>query len=271
MKVGFIGLGNQGAPIARRIAHSGFALIACDSDARARAAFGEAAVTLSADPIATAQQVDVLCVCVRMDRDLLALCADGAIFAALGAGGVFVIHSTVEPELCRSLAEQAETYGVAVLDAGVSGGGDAAKHGQLSIFVGGDAAAFERVRPLLATYGKSVVLLGPVGRGMVGKLLNNLVSIANYGMAAAILELGERLSFDREQLRQALLAGSADGFALRALPGLLLPERAAWLHELLAKDLAHAKQLAAADDTALAALLPAAQSMIDRLARNRQD
>lgn len=269
MKVGFIGLGNQGAPIARRIARCGFNVVACDTSASALAAFDEPRVKLEKDPLATAAQVDFLCVCVRMDQDLVGLVGNGAIFRELGAGGVFIVHSTVKPALCRDLSDLAKNDDVDLLDAGVSGGGDAALKGQLSIFVGGEPDAFERARPLLSAYGKSVALLGPVGRGMEAKLLNNLVSIANYGMSAAILELGERLSFDREQLRQALLAGSAEGFALRAVPGLVQAERASWLHDLLSKDLEHSKLLAPAGDPAMAALVPAAQSMIDRLAQAR--
>jgi 3-hydroxyisobutyrate dehydrogenase-like beta-hydroxyacid dehydrogenase len=265
MKVGFVGLGNQGAPIARRIARGGFDLIACDINSQALAAFDEPGVTLERDPIATAQQVDVLCVCVRMDKDLVALVDDGALFAALGPNGIFIIHSTVDPALCKQLAERAQTAGVSVVDAGVSGGGDAALAGQLSIFAGGDPIAFERARPLLESYGKSVVLLGPVGRGMEGKLLNNLVSIANYGMSAAILDLGERLHFDREQLRQALMAGSADGFALRRVSGMLDPIRAGAVREILQKDLDHARTLAPGGDVAMSALVTAAQSMLDRL------
>jgi 3-hydroxyisobutyrate dehydrogenase len=265
VKVGFIGLGHQGAPIARRIARSGFELIACDISPQALAAFDEPDVRQSSDPLETARSVDVLMVCVRMDADLVALTADGALFEALGPDKACVIHSTVSPELCRQLDAQARRYGASILDAGVSGGGDAALAGQLSIFVGGEPTVFERVKAVLDSYGKSVVLLGPCGRGMEGKLLNNLVSIANYGLAAAILELGERLHFDRETLRQALLAGSADGFALRAIPNLLRPERGPWLYGILGKDLEHARALFAADDPTLAALLPAAESMIARL------
>jgi 3-hydroxyisobutyrate dehydrogenase-like beta-hydroxyacid dehydrogenase len=267
MRVGFIGLGNQGAPIARRIARCGFELVACDINAQALSSFDEPGVKLEGDPLATAAQAECLCVCVRMDHDLIKLIGNGGVFRELGEGGVFIVHSTVEPRLCRDLSERAGRHGVAMLDAGVSGGGDAALNGQLSIFVGGERPAFERVRPLLESYGKSVALLGPVGRGMEAKLLNNLVSIANYGMSAAILELGERLHFDREQLRQALLAGSAEGFALRAIPGLVRADRAPWLHEILSKDLDHSKRLVPLDDPAMAALVHAAQSMLDRLAR----
>jgi hypothetical protein len=102
---------------------------------------------------------------------------------------------------------------------------------------------------------------------MEGKLLNNLDSIANYGMSAAILDLGETLGFEREPLRQALLAGSADSFALRAVPGLLRPEAAEAIRQLLGKDLDHARELAPASDPAMAALVQAAESMIARLGR----
>ncbi|TAL01668.1 MAG: NAD(P)-dependent oxidoreductase [Rhodospirillaceae bacterium] len=267
MKVGFVGLGNQGGPIARRIARSGYDLVACDINPQALSAFDEPGAARSADPIATAKQVDVLCVCVRMDKDLVALAGDGALFAALGKGGVFIVHSTVDPGLCQQLADTAKTHDVDLLDAGVSGGGPAALAGELAIYVGGDKAAFERVRPLLESYGKSTFHLGPVGRGMEAKLLNNLVSIANYGMSAAILDLGERLNFDREQLRLALMTGSAQGYALRVVPGLLRPEGAVAIRELLSKDLDHAKMLAPGDDVALAALVPAAQALLARLSR----
>jgi 3-hydroxyisobutyrate dehydrogenase len=267
MKVGFVGLGMLGAPVARRIARSGFSLTACDISPQALAAFDEPGTVREANPIATASQVDALCVCVRTDQDLISLVGDSALFAALGEGGLFLIHSTVDPGLCRQLAHTAKTYGVDVLDAGISGGGPAALAGECSLFVGGDAAAFERAKPLLASFGKSVAHLGPVGRGMQAKILNNLVSIANYGLSAAILDLGERLNFDREQLRQALMAGSAQGFALRAVTGLLRPEGAASLRELLKKDLDHARGLAPGDDLAMSALVPAAQSMLDRLSR----
>lgn len=271
MKVGFVGLGTQGGPIARRIARSGFSLVVNDISAKALEAFDEPGVTREADLIAAAQAVEALCVCVRTDQDLLDLCDGDAVFAALGAGGVFIVHSTVSPDLCRALSVRAKALGVDFIDAGVSGGGPAALEGQLSLFVGGDADAVAKVKSLLDCYAKSVAHLGPVGRGMEGKLLNNLVSVANYGMAAAILDLGDQMNFDREQLRAALMAGSAQGFALKAVPGLLKPHPSMGgtgaLRQLLKKDVDHARTLAPASDFSLAALLDAADSMLERLAR----
>ena len=266
MKVGFIGLGSLGAPIARKIARSGFPLVVYDISPAAMEAFDEPGAEAAANPIETALQCEALCVCVRMDSELLDLAGDGALFAALGDGGLLIIHSTVAPELCQQLAAIAEGYGVSVIDAGVSGGAPKALTGELSIYVGGEPGAIEKARPLLESYGK-IAALGGVGRGMQGKLLNNLISIANYGMSAAILDLGDTLGFDRAQLRDALLAGSADSFALRAVPGLLRPESAGALKQLLGKDLDHARKLAPETDKAMAALVPAAESMLERLER----
>lgn len=104
MKAGFIGLGSLGAPIARKIARSGFPLTVFDISPAAMQAFDEPGAELAGDPLEVASAADVLCVCVRMDGDLVDLAGDGALFAALGEGGVFVIHSTVAPELCQQLA-----------------------------------------------------------------------------------------------------------------------------------------------------------------------
>jgi len=110
MKVGFVGLGMLGAPIARRIARSGFSLVAYDISPQALAAFDEPGTVREVNPITAASQVDVLCVCVRTDQDLKSLVGDGTLFAALGQGGLFIIHSTVAPALCRQLADTAKTY-----------------------------------------------------------------------------------------------------------------------------------------------------------------
>jgi 3-hydroxyisobutyrate dehydrogenase-like beta-hydroxyacid dehydrogenase len=268
MKVGYIGLGSLGGGIARRIANSGFELVACDIRQATLDAFDAPGVERTMDSLEAARRSDVVCVCVLMDDDLRSVVGGGALFEALGEGGVLIINSTVSPDLCRELAEMGRSYGVGVVDAGVSGGAPAAVKGELSMYVGGDEASIARVRPILDCCAKSLLLLGPVGRGMEGKLLNNLVSIANYGMSAAILDLGEKLGFEREQLRQALMAGSAESFALKAVPGLLrTPENAAAMRQLLGKDLDHARELAESDDPAMSALVHAAESMIDRLSR----
>ena len=272
MKIGFIGLGSMGAPIARRLARSGFNVTGCDVSPQALAAFDEPGTRREPNPIEAARGVDVLGVCVRTDAQLEELIGEGAIFAAMGAGSTFILNSTVAPNLARRLAEQAAGHAVGFIDVGVSGGGPAAIEGKLSLFVGGDEAVVEKARPFLDAIG-TTAWLGPVGRGLESKLLNNLVSIANYGMAAAILDLGVELEFDREQLREALMIGSARGFALQAVSGLVGWREGATaeylddIHALLAKDVIHAAELAPPDHPAMSALQASCNAMLARVMR----
>jgi 3-hydroxyisobutyrate dehydrogenase len=265
VNIGYIGLGALGAPIAACIARGGFPLTVYDVIPAAMDKVTGGDITKAGSPQEVAEASDLLCACVRTDADMVALTGDGSVFAALGNGGIFIIHSTIAPELARALAEQAGAHGVSVLDCGVSrGGGAESVNGDLSIYLGGDAAAVAKAKPLLDCLG-TYQHLGPVGRGMQGKLLNNLVSIANYGMAAHILELGEHLGFDRDQLRALLMAGSAEGFAMRVAPNFVLPERAPNMLTLLGKDVEHARGLAEEGNASLKALLAAADSMVDLL------
>jgi 3-hydroxyisobutyrate dehydrogenase-like beta-hydroxyacid dehydrogenase len=272
MKVGFIGLGSMGGPIARRIARGGYDVVACDNDPDMLAAFDEPGVARESDAIATARQVQVLGTCVRTDEQLEDLAGDGRLFEALGKGGTFIVHSTVKAALVRRLAEVAKAHGVDFLDIGVSGGTAVALDGGLLLLMGGDAAIIDRVRPILETYGKMLVHFGPIGRGMEAKILNNILAIANYGMAVSVLDLGEKLNFDREVLRKALIGGSGSGVALHVVEGMLAPSGLGAtstiprLHDLLKKDVDLADTLVSGEDASLAVLSAGAWAMLDRLA-----
>ena len=234
------------------------------------AAFDEPGTRREPDPIATARGAEILGICVRTDEQLEQLAGDGTLFAALGNGGISVIHSTVAPQLAQSLARTAATHGVGLIDAGISPGGPHVGEGKASIFTGGAHDDVARARPYLEALGR-VAHLGPVGRGLEGKLLNNLASTAGYGLSVSVLALGRRLGFDEEVLRQALLAGSAQSFALQVAPGLLRPSGPGAtgtrmsLHDLLKKDVDHAAALADPDDPALRVPLEASQAMFDAL------
>jgi 3-hydroxyisobutyrate dehydrogenase-like beta-hydroxyacid dehydrogenase len=274
MKAGFIGLGSMGAPIARRLARSGFEVIGCDISQEMLAAFDEPGATRSSDPIETARQSEMLGICVRTDAQLESLAGDGRLFEALGEGGTVILHSTVSPELAKALATKAKQYGVGFVDVGVSGGGPAAIEGQLSLFVGAEPEDIERARPWLEAIGKRLSHLGPVGRGQQGKLLNNLISIANYGMSAAIVDIGVDMGFDRQQLIDAFMAGSAQSFALRVGPGMVQPREALGapgtfqgLHDLLKKDVDHCRDLPTSEGTALSGLLASCDVMLARIRR----
>lgn len=270
--VGFIGLGLMGMPIARRLARMGFTVEGCDIFPATLEQFDEPGTTRTLDPVAAARGKDFVGICVRTDQQLRDLTADGAVFAAQGDGGIFIITSTVSPDLAVTLAQEAAAYGVSVIDVGVSGGHHYALEGKLSLFVGGDDATVARAQEWLEAIG-TVSHLGPVGRGLTGKLLNNLACIANYGLAASILDLGVQLDFDREQLRAALQRGSAQSFALQVVPGMMgvregsTAAGVADLKNLLEKDVRLSAKLAPADDVAMVALQNACEVLLARMDR----
>lgn len=274
MKVGFIGIGSMGAPIARRLARCGFDVTGCDIAPEMLEAFDEPGTRRSADPLETARQTEMLGICVRTDEQLEALVGGGKLFEALGEGGTVILHSTVSPDLARQLAASARAHGVGFVDVGVSGGGPAAIEGQLSLFVGGEDADVERARPWLEAIGKAIAHLGPVGRGQEAKLLNNLISIANYGMSSAIVDVATSMGFDREQIIEALMAGSAQSFALKVAPGFVRPRSGTGststftdLHDLLKKDVDHCRNLPSSEKVAMDALLASCDTMLARLQR----
>ncbi len=274
MKAGFIGLGSMGAPIARRLARSGFEVAGCDISPVMLDAFDEPGTAKVNDPIEAARRSEVLGICVRTDDQLRALAGDGRLFEALGHGGLVILHSTVSPELALELADVAKANGVGFVDVGVSGGGPAAIEGKLSLFVGGEDADIALALPWLEAIGRKVSHLGGVGRGQHGKLLNNLISIANYGMSAAIMDVGGSMGFDWQGLIDAFLAGSAQSFALGVGPRWVLPREGAEaaaafmdLHDLLKKDVDHCRVLPTDQTAALAALLASCDFMLMRLRR----
>jgi len=278
MKIGFIGLGSMGAPIARRLARRGFQVIGCDVAPEMLQAFDEPGTTRSSDPIETARQSDQLGICVRTDEQLENLVDGGRLFEALGQGGLVILHSTVSPNLARELDALAKKHGVGFVDVGVSGGGPAAIEGQLTLFVGGEAADVERAKPWFEAIGKTMAHLGPVGRGQEAKLLNNLISIANYGMSAAIVDVATAMGFERDKFIEILMSGSAQSFALKVAPGFVrkrsglgAPGSFMGLHDLLKKDVDHCRHLPPSDPVALQALLASCEVMLARIRRAAEE
>jgi 3-hydroxyisobutyrate dehydrogenase-like beta-hydroxyacid dehydrogenase len=268
MKAGFIGLGSMGAPIARRLARCGFDVTGCDVSPAMLEAFDEPGTQRTADPFEAARGAGLLGICVRTDAQFDAVVEGGQLYAVMSPGGTVILHSTIAPELAMRQAELAASHGIGFVDVGVSGGGPAAIEGQLSLYVGASDADLEKARPWLEAIGKNLAHLGGVGKGQQGKLLNNLISIANYGMSSAIVDIGEDMGFDRQQLIDAFMAGSAQSFALRVGPGFTAPGRDHMdLHDLLRKDVDHCRDLPTGETAARDGLVAACEVMLARLRR----
>ncbi|GAB2832047.1 NAD(P)-dependent oxidoreductase [Actinocorallia aurea] len=214
--VGFIGLGSQGAPMARRIIEAGFPTTLWARRQETLEPFAGTGATVAASPTEVGAAVDLACVCVLDDAGVEEIVA--GLLASMRPGGVIAVHSTVHPETCARLAERAAERGVALVDAPVSGGGPAADQGALLVMAAGDTEAVERCRPVFATYGDPIVHLGPVGAGQRAKLINNLLLAANLGVAESAFALARELGVDPAQLAIVLARGSGSSFATGMLP-----------------------------------------------------
>jgi 3-hydroxyisobutyrate dehydrogenase len=247
MRVGFIGLGSQGGPMARRIVEGGYDLTLWARRPATLEPFADTAAKTAQSPAELAANSDLVCLCVVGDDDVReVLSGETGVLAGLAPGGVVAIHSTVHPDTCAEIAKSAADQDVSVIDAPVSGGAPAVEAGQLLVMVGGDADVVARCRPVFATYADPVVHLGPLGNGQVAKILNNVLFTANLGTAISTLELGESLGISRDRLCEVIARGSANSkaFASIAAFGGTLDALAPMAGALLQKDVRHAASLA---------------------------
>src|SRR5262245_26654000 len=208
MRVGYIGLGSQGAPMARRIIDAGYQTTLWARRPATLEPFAGRGAAFAESPAALAAGSDLVCLCVVNDADVEQVVDD--LLPAMAPGTVIAVQSTVHPETCIALAAKALERDVTLIDAPVGGRAPAAAAGELVVMVGGEAETFERCRPVFSTYGNPVVHVGPLGSGQLAKLVNNVVFTAHLGVASDAYELGERLGIDRGALFTILSRGSGN-------------------------------------------------------------
>ncbi|MFP5306911.1 MAG: NAD(P)-dependent oxidoreductase [Gammaproteobacteria bacterium] len=232
---GFIGLGSQGGPMARRIVGAGYPLMLWARRPETLQPFADTAARTAASIAELGAACEQVGICVVDDAGVQEVCA--ALLPAMRPGARVVIHSTVHPDLCMRLAQQAAVRGVALIDAPVSGGGAGAAAGTLTVMVGGEKNAVELARPVLDTFAGTVVHLGGVGAGQMAKLINNALMATHLAAAHYALGVAKALDVDRSALAELvkLSSGRSYGFEVYARQS----SPAAFSHgaQLLAKDL----------------------------------
>jgi 3-hydroxyisobutyrate dehydrogenase len=262
-RIGFVGLGNMGAPMAENLLKAGFELALADADPGRLAGFATRA-TLPAS-LAELGRASELVITMLPDGKIVrkVLCgAEGSndgILAGLAAGSLVIDMSSSAPVGTRALGAELAARGVALVDAPVSGGVKRAVDGTLAIMVGGAAADIERCRPLLAAMGRDIFPTGPLGSGHAMKALNNYVSAAGLAAAAEAVLVGQRFGLDPAVMTDILNASTGRNNATEnKLKQFILSRRygAGFSLGLMAKDLRTA--LETADATATPAPLAAA-------------
>lgn len=265
MRVGFIGLGSQGGPMARRIIEAGFATTLWARRAASLEPYADTAAAVADTPAELAAASDLVGLCVVGDADVEeVLTRPDGVLAGLRPGSIVAVHSTVHPDTCRRLAALVEAKGGKLVDAPVSGGGMGAAAGHLLVMVGGDDESVAACRPVFASYGDPIVHLGPLGSGQVTKLLNNLLFTANLATSASTLALGQGLGIDPARLAEVITHGSANSFALGRIAdaGNTLDRIGQHAGPILRKDVTLVAELADAANASAGVVLTAADTTL---------
>ena len=197
MKLGYIGLGNQGAPMAKRLVDWPGGLVVFDVHTDAMTPLAELGATL-ADSIADVAKADVISVTVLTDAQVRAVVGELAEHAAPGT--VIAIHSTIEPGTAAELAEQLRPRDIHIVDAPVSGGAGAADKGELAVMVGADDHAYAVVKPVFKQWASMVVRAGEPGAGTRMKLARNMLTFVGFAAVCEAQKLAEAAGIDLQKL-----------------------------------------------------------------------
>ena len=217
MKVGFIGLGVMGRPMALHLQRAGHDLHVW---ARRPASVAGLPATVCVTPAELGRQCEVVFTIITSSADVegVALGPDGLI-EGMAPGSVLVDCSTIAPDAARHIAARLGEKGIAMLDAPVSGGAQGAIDATLAIMAGGEAEVLERVRPLLECLGQRIVHIGPNGAGQVAKACNQMIMVAAIQAAAEAMRLAVASGVDCGKVKDALAGGSAASRVLDVMGG----------------------------------------------------
>ncbi len=218
-RIGFIGLGNMGKPMAINLARAGFPLTVYDVRAEPLAELAALGAHVARSTREVGECCDIIETVVVDDAQVEAVMlgtgeGDG-VLAGAGEGAILVIHSTVSPLTCHKIADAASEKAVQVLDAAVSGAEPRSIAGTLSLMVGGDAKAVEACQPVFDVIGEKTYHVGALGQGLAAKLCNNLMLLATMQTLEEALRLAEAAGIAEETMVEIASASTGDSWAVR--------------------------------------------------------
>ncbi len=271
MKIGFIGLGIMGRPMAKNLVKAGYELIVSDKYAKAAmeelAALGAATAATNAEAAAHA---DILITMLPNSPEVReALFGSGGAAETLRPGSIVLDCSSISPVASREICADLARRGVDMMDAPVSGGEPKAIDGTLAFMVGGKPEIFEKVKPLLEKMGSSVVLCGDIGAGNVTKLCNQIVVAVNIAAVAEAMTLGQQCGVEPEKIFQAIRGGLAGSTVLNAKAPMMMDQnfKPGFRINLHIKDLNNVVEAAAKYNSPI----PLTQSVLEMMKILRRD
>lgn len=219
LRIGFIGLGLMGKPMASHLLNTGFSLTVHNRSRAAVAELAAAGAREAQSPKEVAARSNIVFTCLPdfPDVESVVLGTNG-IMEGAHADLIVVDHSTIKPSTARKVADTLKSSGISFLDAPVSGGQVGAQNGTLTIMVGGDADALERAKPALQAYSKSITHIGASGAGQVAKCCNQIMVAAQMAAMAELLIFARRADVDPRKVVTAIKGGAAQCWTLDNKP-----------------------------------------------------
>ena len=246
MRIGFIGLGNVGAPLARNLQRAGHALTLRDLDRGRAAELLENGANWAESPRELAQGAEVVITSLPSPAAVATVMeAEDGVLAGIGRGAVWIEMSTTDEAEVRRLAALAAERGAATLEAPITGGCHRAISGDISILAGGEADVFERCRPLLEAMGGTVLHVGPLGQASVLKVITNMLAFVHLVAAGEGLMLAAKAGIDLGRAFEGIKASSGTSFVHETESQVILngSYNIGFTMDLACKDLGLARQL----------------------------
>ncbi len=215
-KAAFLGLGVMGYPMAGHLAKNGHEVTVYNRTAeKAQQWAQEHGGKIAPSPAAAAAGADMVCACVGNDNDVRAVTlGESGAFAAMGAGAVFVDHTTASAELARELDAVARDKGIGFLDAPVSGGQAGAQNGVLTVMTGGEEKDFARAEPLINCYARMARLMGPAGSGQLTKMVNQIAIAGLIEALAEAVHFAKTAGLDAASVIEVISKGAAQSWQM---------------------------------------------------------
>jgi 2-hydroxy-3-oxopropionate reductase len=223
LKLGYIGLGLMGKPMAQNLLKAGFLVVVHNRSRQKVEELVRLGATAADNPAQVAERADIVFTNLPDTPDVLGVVlGENGVLAGAHPGMIFVDNSTIKPAASRQIYQRLAEIGVSSLDAPVSGGDIGAQQGTLSIMVGGDADALEKVMPAFMAIGKTVTHIGGPGTGQVAKACNQIMVAAQMLAMSELLIFAQKAGADPEKVVGAVRGGAAQCWTLDVKPQRLL-------------------------------------------------
>jgi 3-hydroxyisobutyrate dehydrogenase len=215
--IGFIGLGNMGAHMARNLIKAGHSLKVFDINEEAVQYVAQSGAKAAASAREAARDVDFVMTMLPVGAHVRSVLVDDGVIDAVREGTLLIDSSTIDVETARAMHDAAAAAGYEYLDAPVSGGVGGAEAATLTFMCGGDPKTFAKARPILEGMGRNIVHCGGPGQGQVAKICNNMVAGITALAVSEAFVIGETLGVDRHTLYNVMSTSSANSFALTSM------------------------------------------------------